>query len=72
MSAFNIIVAVRGSPNIKPFNSIPTTHNWQRPSKHSKKPDEFYELVSTSFKGRKLELYSRQVRDGWTVWGDEV
>ena len=40
---------------------------------HSRKPEEFYELVSKlSPEGKKLEMFSRQRREGWDVWGLEV
>jgi N6-adenosine-specific RNA methylase IME4 len=39
---------------------------------HSRKPDEFYELVESRSNGSYLEMYSRQKRDGWTSLGNEV
>jgi N6-adenosine-specific RNA methylase IME4 len=39
---------------------------------HSRKPDEFYELVDSLCHGRKLDMFSREKRDGWDQWGDEV
>lgn len=52
-----------------------TWFNWPR-GKHSKKPDEFYELVESMTPAPyaekdRLELFARQQRNGWTVWGDE-
>lgn len=39
---------------------------------HSRKPDEAYERVERYCgPGPKLELFSREDRDGWTVWGDQ-
>lgn len=37
----------------------------------SQKPDEFYTLVDTLCHGRKLDMFSRERRDGWEQWGDE-
>lgn len=40
---------------------------------HSRKPDEFYELVDgfAPARARKLDLFSRQSRVDWTTWGRE-
>lgn len=41
--------------------------------KHSKKPDEIYELIEKMYPNREyLELFARQPREGWTSWGDEL
>lgn len=40
---------------------------------HSRKPDEFYDLLtSQTAKRRRLDLFSREDRPGWTAWGDEA
>jgi N6-adenosine-specific RNA methylase IME4 len=40
---------------------------------HSRKPDEFYEMVERWQPGaRRLELFSRQSRPGWQHWGNET
>lgn len=39
---------------------------------HSRKPDEFYERVQQYAAGPYLDLFSRQRREGWTVWGNET
>ena len=39
---------------------------------HSKKPDFFYELIEKVSAGSKLELFARNKRNGWDVWGDEL
>lgn len=39
---------------------------------HSQKPEEMYEVIETMFPElRKLELFAREARKGWEVWGDE-
>jgi N6-adenosine-specific RNA methylase IME4 len=38
--------------------------------KHSEKPVEFYDIIETLYThGRKLELFARQKREGWDVYG---
>jgi N6-adenosine-specific RNA methylase IME4 len=39
---------------------------------HSRKPDEFYALVASLCPGRRLELFARERRRGWTSWGAET
>lgn len=40
---------------------------------HSRKPDEAIERIEAMYPmERKLELFCRYPRDGWTVWGNEV
>ena len=39
---------------------------------HSRKPDEFYDLVEACSPGPFLELFARGARPGWTAWGDQA
>ena len=39
---------------------------------HSKKPEFFYQLIERVSVGNKLELFARDKRKGWDVWGNEV
>ena len=40
---------------------------------HSRKPDEAYEAASILVPNvRKIELFGREKREGWTVWGNEA
>jgi len=39
---------------------------------HSRKPDEFYDRVEVFCPGPRLDLFGRQSRDGWTVYGQEA
>ncbi len=38
---------------------------------HSRKPDEFYDIVESCSPGPYLELFARGSRDGWNVWGNQ-
>ena len=40
--------------------------------KHSKKPEEMYELIESRSHGPYLEMFARNIRDGWDSWGNEV
>lgn len=39
---------------------------------HSRKPDEQYERIERLVAGPYLELFARQARPGWSVWGNET
>jgi len=40
---------------------------------HSQKPERVYELLETMFpNGKRLEVFARNKREGWEVWGNEV
>jgi N6-adenosine-specific RNA methylase IME4 len=40
--------------------------------RHSAKPQVFFDEVERVSPGPRLELFARQPREGWTVWGNEV
>jgi N6-adenosine-specific RNA methylase IME4 len=39
---------------------------------HSKKPDEFYNIVEMLCPGPRVELFARETRQGWTTLGNQV
>lgn len=39
---------------------------------HSRKPDAFFDMVDKITLGRKLEYFSREKREGWHVFGNDV
>ena len=39
---------------------------------HSRKPDTFYEIVKQASPEPRLELFAREPREGFIVWGNEV
>lgn len=50
--------------------AIPTVFS-EKSNGHSVKPDVFYELVAP-IGLRRIDVFARKERAGWTVWGDEV
>jgi len=43
-----------------------------RKREHSRKPDEFYDIVEACSKGPYLELFARGTRPGWSAWGNQA
>lgn len=39
---------------------------------HSRKPDEFYDIVESCSPGPYLELFARGSREGWSTWGNQA
>lgn len=67
-----VLFGVRGSmrtlaPGRRQVNFLKTQKR-----EHSRKPDEFYEIIERCSPGPYLELFARNARPGWTSWGDQV
>jgi len=43
-----------------------------RKREHSRKPDEFYDIIEACSPGPFIELFARQKRRNWSQWGDEL
>lgn len=66
----DILIGRIGEPGVR--KALPSLFDGVA-RQHSRKPDEFYELIDgfAHKRTRKLDLFSRQSRDGWTNWGLE-
>jgi N6-adenosine-specific RNA methylase IME4 len=64
------LLATRGNPTVDLEDQ--TTYLKAPRREHSRKPDEFYELVESLCPGSKYELFARQAREGWEAFGDET
>jgi N6-adenosine-specific RNA methylase IME4 len=59
-------------PSPSPANRPPSVISAPR-REHSRKPDEAYALIDAMYPALpKLELFARQRRPGWDVWGNET
>lgn len=63
------LMAVRGRPVVTLTNQTTLLRGPMR--EHSRKPDEFYAMVDALCPGSKLEMFSREPREGWVAWGAE-
>lgn len=64
------ILAVRGNPPANLMDKSTIIHGAQR--EHSRKPEEFYEMVESSCFGIKLDYFARVRRNGWEQVGNEL
>lgn len=65
------LLCTRGKPPLLLENV--TNYLFAAVREHSRKPEEFWTLIEGACPGRqRLELFSREHRPGWTVYGDEA
>ena len=43
----------------------------ETPAVHSAKPDSFYRQIAKHFAGNRLDVFARQIREGFDGWGNE-
>lgn len=67
----HVIFGTRGGLGIPSHIREPNVIEAKR-SRHSAKPVEFFDLVERVSPGPRLEMFARQPRMGWDVWGNEV
>lgn len=66
-----ILFGVRGSMRtLQPGRTQVNIMSTQK-REHSRKPDEFYDLVESCSPGPYMELFARFPRKGWDQWGNE-
>ena len=63
-----LLFGVRGK--LPPLVARPSVINGPK-REHSRKPEESYSLIEATSPGPRLEIFSRQPREGWTVWGND-
>ena len=66
-----ILIGYRNKPVLWPKRPlIPLV--FQAPNiRHSQKPDKFYKMIEP-LGDKRIDLFARQKRDNWDVWGNEV
>lgn len=70
----HVLVATKGT--IKALRYQKGNVIESKPGKHSRKPEEFWGLVESSLQDKgldnRLEIFSRQEREGWDSMGNEI
>jgi N6-adenosine-specific RNA methylase IME4 len=65
-----LLIGERGSlhPVVTPDSVVAAANG-----RHSEKPDEFYRLIESMYpQFRRVELFARTERPGWSAWGNEI
>ena len=68
-STEHCLMATKGHPTLALTNQ--RTGLLAPAREHSRKPEEFYEMVDGLCVGRKLDYFSREARPGWEQYGSE-
>jgi N6-adenosine-specific RNA methylase IME4/DNA-binding XRE family transcriptional regulator len=68
-STEQVLFAVKGSQPLK-RHDVPTHFTADRGKGHSAKPDAFYDIVEGCSYAPFIDVFGRQERPGWSVWGE--
>lgn len=68
-----LLIATKGQPGVPdPPNRVSSVIRSRREA-HSKKPDVVYRLIESMYpQSRRVELFARSQRDGWSAWGNQA
>jgi N6-adenosine-specific RNA methylase IME4/ParB-like chromosome segregation protein Spo0J len=68
-----LLVATRGKIPPPPSKSLVSSVIEAPRGAHSEKPHVVYEMIEAHYPTlAKIELFARNLRDGWTSWGNEI
>jgi len=68
-----LLVATRGNLPVPLPENRPASVYSERRTEHSRKPKAYHEMIERMYPDLpKLELFAREAREGWTVWGNQV
>jgi len=66
------LYAYRGKININPGGeAIPLLIDEPK-REHSRKPELLYQLIEKKIPSPRINLFAREIREGWDVWGNEI
>ncbi len=67
-----VIYGYRGRITVNQRGTFIKTIFTEKLTKHSKKPEVFYEILESNTPQPRIELFARNKRPGWCSWGHEV
>jgi len=68
-----ILIGIKGSPGTPLPANRPESTIFAPRSEHSKKPNVMYEIIEKMYPDKLyFEMFARETREGWEVWGNEV
>ncbi len=66
-----VLIGRKGGCDFADTKAFMLCNNWPR-REHSRKPDEFYELISRVTPGPRIDVFSRERRDGFDQFGNQT
>ena len=68
-----LLVGTRGAPGCPQMSARPGSIFREKRGRHSRKPEISYLIVEGMYPdAKRLEMFAREPRPGWDVWGNEV
>jgi len=68
-----LLICKKGEHLTPAPKSRPDSVIYSKRRKHSQKPDEVYKIIEKMYPAdKKIELFARNKRKGWSSWGNEV
>ena len=66
-----VLIGRKGGCDFVDTKAFMLCNNWPR-REHSRKPDEFYELISRVTLGPRIDVFSRERREGFDQFGNQT
>jgi N6-adenosine-specific RNA methylase IME4 len=68
-----LLISAKGGLELPDPSLRPESVFFAPRTEHSEKPMEVYSIIETMYPTyKKLEMFARNKREGWEVWGDEI
>ena len=67
-----LLFGSKGKAHMPPTDARPKSVQFAPITKHSAKPELFYDIIEACSPGPRLEMFARRQRPGWAVFGNEV
>ena len=67
-----IIYGYRGKMGINKKGKFINSMFREKRGKHSRKPNVFYNIIASNTKEPRIDIFAREPRKGFDVWGNEV
>jgi len=64
------LIATRG--RVRPLHRSQRSVFFAPRTRHSEKPDAFYDIAESTWQGPRVELFARRLRPGWECIGNEI
>ena len=67
-----VVYGYRGKMGINKRGKFINSMQREKRGKHSRKPNCFYEVLKNNTKEPRIDIFAREPREGFDVWGNEV